>query len=316
MDDGADLVETSYMIQGLLAVRQFFISGNEKEKVLAASIDQLWREVEWNWFTKAGEDVLYWHWSPQYGWKMNLPVIGYNECLIVYILAASSPTYPIDADVYHKGWARNGGIKANTTKYGYSLNLKHSGAEEYGGPLFWAHYSYLGLDPRGLKDKYTDYWQHNKNQTLINRAWCIENPMQYKGYGSDCWGLTASYSRNGYDAHAPGKENDLGVITPSAALASFPYTPKYSMEVLKHLYFNLGNELFGEFGFYDAFSEQYNWYPKRYLAIDQGPIVIMIENYRSALVWDLFMSNPEIVKGLKILGFVIDENEKNTIYEN
>jgi hypothetical protein len=309
-DDGADLVETAYMIQGLLAVRQFFINGTYTEKSLAADIDKLWKEVEWSWFTQGGQKILYWHWSPKYGWDMNFAVQGYNECLIMYVLAASSPTYPINAEVYHQGWAKSGQITTKNAKYGHSLILKHNGAEEYGGPLFWAHYSYLGLDPRGLNDRYANYWQHNQNQTLINRQWCIENPLKYKGYGENCWGLTASYSINGYAGHAPGSNNDLGVISPTAALASFPYTPEYSMKALRYFYYHLGNKIFGEYGFYDAFSEQSNWFPKKYLAIDQGPIVVMIENYRSSLLWNLFMSSPEIHIGLAKLGFTINKNIK------
>jgi hypothetical protein len=301
-DDGADLVETSYLLQGLLAVRQYFKDGNPREKSLAAEIDKLWKEVDFKWFTQ-GKDVIYWHWSPNYNWEMNFPVEGYNECLIMYVLAASSPTHPVDAAAYHKGWARNGAINGNSTKDGYTLTLKHNGAPEYGGPLFWAHYSYLGLDPRNLTDEYANYWKENKNQTLINRQWCIENPKHYKGYGADCWGLTASYSVNFYAGHAPGMQNDLGVITPTAAISSFPYTPEYSMEALKHFYYDLGDKIWGEYGFYDAFSEQSDWYPKQYLAIDQGPEVVMIENYRSGLLWNLFMSSPEVKQGLKKLDF-------------
>jgi len=306
-DNGADIVETAYLMQGLLTVRQYFIKGSEKEKLLASEIDKLWSEVEWSWFTKGNENVLYWHWSKNYGWEMNLPVRGYNECLILYILAASSPTYPIKAVVYHDGWARKGAISANIQRYGYPLKLKHNGAEEYGGPLFWAQYSYLGLDPRFLKDKYADYWQENKNQTLINWRWCSLNTKKYAGYSEVCWGLTASYSVNGYAAHSPGEMNDLGVISPTAALSSFPYTPEQSMNALKHFYYDLGNKIWGRYGFYDAFSEQSNWYPKKYLAIDQGPIVIMIENYRTGLLWNLFMSSMDIQNGLKLLGFTSEE---------
>jgi hypothetical protein len=303
-DVGADIVETAYLMQGLLCVRQYFKDGTKEEKQLAANIDTLWREVEWSWFRQGGQDVLYWHWSPEYGWEMNVPVQGYNECLITYILAASSPTYPIPREVYTKGWAHDGNIFTNKGgAYGYQLTLRHNDAEEFGGPLFWSHYSFLGLDPRHLKDQYADYWQHNVNLTLINRAWCIENPKSYEGYGENCWGLTASYSPRFYGAHAPGKENDLGVISPTAALSSFPYTPEYSMQVLKHFYYDLGNKIWGKYGFYDAFSEEYNWYPDDYLAIDQGPAVVMIENYRSGLLWELFMSCPEVQAGLIKLGF-------------
>jgi len=300
-DDGADIVETAFLMQGLLTVRQYFKDGTEEENRLAETIDRLWREVEWRWFTK-GENVLYWHWSPDRFWEMNHAVRGYNECLILYILAASSPSFPINASVYHQGWARGGAIRGHFEKYGYVLTLRHNGAEEYGGPLFWSHYSYLGLDPRWLRDEYAVYWEENKNQALINWQWCVENPYHYKGYGTDCWGLTASYSINGYAAHAPGK-NDLGVISPTAALSSLPYTPEQSMDALRHFYYDLGEKIWGIYGFYDAFSEKADWYPEKYLAIDQGPVVVMIENYRTSLLWDLFMSCPEIQAGLEKLDF-------------
>ena len=300
-DNGGDLVESSFMLQGLLCVRQYFVNGNAEEKFLAQRIDKLWKEVEFDWY-RNGKNVLYWHWSPTYNWEMNFAVTGYNECLIMYVLAASSPTHTIPAEVYHEGWAKSGAIKATTTKYGYTLQLSHNGAPEYGGPLFWAHYSYLGLNPHGLKDKYADYWEENKNQALINHDWCVDNPKKYKGYGNNSWGLTASYSVKGYAAHAPGKE-DVGVISPTAALASMPYTPQYSMQAMRHWQNDMSDKLWGTYGFYDAFSETDNWYPKQYLAIDQGPIVVMMENYRSGLIWKLFMSCPEVKAGLKKLGF-------------
>lgn len=302
-DDGGDLVESSYLAQGLLCVREYFKNGSEEEKALANRIDALWKNIEFDWHRQNGKNVLYWHWSPDKAWKMNFPVEGYNECLIMYVLAAASPTHGIPAEVYHEGWARSGKMKNDPdhSQYGLHLDLKHNGAPQYGGPLFWSHYSFLGLDPRKLKDRYADYWQHNVNHTLINYNYCVENPKQYQGYGKDCWGLTASYSVNGYAAHSP--QEDLGVISPTAAISSLPYTPEESMRAIRHFYEDHGDRIFGEYGFYDAFSEHHNWYPKRYLAIDQGPAVVMIENYRSGLLWKLFMSAPEVQDGLKQLGF-------------
>src|SRR5690606_27099584 len=160
---------------------------------------------------------------------------------------------------------------------------------------------FLGLDPQKLKDQYADYWEHNRNHTLINRQYCIENPKGYKGYGENAWGLTASYSIKGYAAHNP--QEDHGVITPTAALSSFPYTPKKSMKALKYFYYELGDKIFGDYGFYDAYSEHHDWYPKRYLAIDQGPIVVMIENHRTGLLWELFMAAPEVAVAKTKLGF-------------
>lgn len=304
-DDGGDLVETAFLVQGMIAVQEYFKNGTEREQQLSQKMESLWLEVEWDWYTKNGaEDVLYWHWSPNHEWAMDFPLEGYNEVLITYILAAASPTHGIEADAYHKGWARNGDIRLEGhEQYGYSLDMSHNYAEQYGGPLFWAHYSFLGLDPRNLEDIYSDYWEHNRNHTLINRQWCIENPNQFEGYGENNWGLTASYSVNGYAAHSPGEDRDLGVITPTAALSSFPYTPDESMEVMENFYYNLGDRIWGKYGFYDAFSMEHNWYPQRYLAIDQGPIVVMIENHRSGLLWELFMGNEDVQRGLDKLGF-------------
>lgn len=295
-DDGADLVETSFLFEGLLCAKQYFNANNEAENEVRNKIGWLWNDVEWNWFTK-GEDVLYWHWSPNNGWAMNFPVHGFNECLIMYVLAASAEKYAINPSVYHKGWASGSFFKNGKTFYGYQLPLGF----DYGGPLFFSHYSFLGLKPKGLKDQYADYWIQNCHHTLINHAYCVANPKKFKGYGEDCWGLTASDTYNGYDAHSP--TNDHGTISPTAALSAFPYTPNFSMKALKHFYYDLGNKIWGEYGFTDAFNETKNWYATSYLAIDQGPIICMIENYRTGLLWNLFMSCPEVQKGLKKLGF-------------
>ena len=299
-DDGGDLVETAFLVQGLLTVREYFKEGSAEEKALAAKITQLWEEVEWDWY-RQGQDVLYWHWSPNNGWAMNFPVTGYNEALIMYVLAAASPTHGVPADVYHKGWARSGDIKADAEQYGYEIPLEHNGHQGSVGPLFWAHYSYLGLDPRNLEDRYADYWKHNTNHTLIHFAYSVDNPLNFKGYGENAWGLTSSYSPKGYAGHSP--KRDLGVISPTAALSSYPYTPEKSMKMIRHLYEDLGDKVWGKYGFYDAYSEEHDWYPQRYLGIDQGPIVVMIENGRSGLLWDLFMGAPEVQAGLRKLGF-------------
>ena len=296
-DNGADLVETAYMIQGLITLRQYLDDRVTAEKDLITRIDTLWHQVEWDWFTRGGQDVLYWHWSPNYLWDMNMQIRGYNETLITYVLAGSSPTHAVPASVYHKGYARDGGIINGKTFYGITLPLGY----DYGGPLFFAHYSFLGLDPRDLSDQYASYWEQNVNHTLINRAHCREDPYGYIGYSADCWGLTASDGNEGYSAHSP--TNDRGVITPTAALSSMPYTPEYSMDALRHFYYLLGNKLWGNYGFYDAFNITENWWADSFLAIDQGPIVVMIENYRTGLLWDLFMSAPEIQSGLTKLGF-------------
>ncbi len=302
-DDGGDLVETCYLLQGLLCVRQYFRDGNDEEKNLSARIDVLWREVDFDWYRNGGQNVLFWHWSPTHGWKMNFPVHGYNECLILYVLAASSPTHPIPVKVYDEGWAENGDIRKTSFYRTDTLHLRMQGGPPHGGPLFWAHYSWLGLDPHGLRDKYADYWKEDSTQAIINYKWCVDNPQHFKGYGSNNWGLTASYSVRGYAAHAPDAGNDLGVISPTAAISSLPYAPAQAMAAIRYWYDSLGDKLLGRYGFYDAFSEDAGWYPAHYLAIDQGPEVAMIENYRSGLLWRRFMSCPEIQGGLKKLGF-------------
>ena len=300
-DNGGDLVETAFLSQALICLNRYLLNGTAEEQALARRADTLWREVEWDWFTR-GENTLYWHWSPDHEWAMNMPVRGYNECLVVYVLAAASPTHSIDPEVYHQGWAQGGDICHHTVTEGdFSLQLNHG--HPNGGPLFWAHYSYLGLDPRGLNDRYADYFKECKNQTLANRAYCLRNPHGYAGYGEQCWGLTASYSIDGYFAHAPHENTDKGVIAPTAALSSLPYAPEQVLPCIRYFYEELGEKLWGTYGFYDAFSIEAGWYPQRYLAIDQGPIAVMIENYRSGLLWELFMSHPDVQRGLRKLGF-------------
>ena len=296
-DNGGDIVETSFMIQGLLTARQYFNKELPDESLLRNKINQLWNEVEWEWYTNR-QDVLTWHWSPDYEWTINHQLKGYNEALITYVLAASSPTHPIDVSVYTNGWS-SGDQFYNGQEYYDQWKIPLG--PHFGGPLFFAHYSFLGLDPRGLQDGYANYWEQNVNHTLVNRAYCLENPKQYAGYGEDSWGLTASDNHQGYSAHSP--TNDLGVITPTAAISSMPYTPDYSMQVARNFYENYEGKLWGSYGFYDAFNLTENWIASNYLAIDQGPIVVMIENHRTGLLWDLFMSCPEVQTGLIKLGF-------------
>ncbi len=296
-DNGADLVETSYLMAGLLTLRQYFDENTQDQITLRADINTMWENAEWDWFQKNGEDVLYWHWSPDKAWIMNHQIRGWNECLITYLLAAGSPSHNIPPVVYHKGWANNGGIKNNKLSYG--INLPLGGGT--GGPLFFEHYTFLGIDPRGLKDQYADYEEQTRAHTLINRAYCIANPRKFYGYSAECWGLTAGDIENGYTASSP--DNDKGVITPTAALSSIPYTPVESMDAMRYFYYKLGDRLWGPMGFYDGFSLHNIWFANSTLAIDQGPIIVMIENHRSQLIWNLLMSAPEIKTGMVSLGF-------------
>ncbi len=294
-DNGGDLVETSFLVQGLLTARQYLNSTDTVGNNLINRISTLWQTVEWDWYRKNNEQVLYWHWSPNYNWDMNFPLYGYFEEQITYVLAASSPTHSIPKSVYTNGFAKNGAIKTGNTYYGIKLPLGTP------SPLFWVQYSYLGLNPH-FTDDYVNYWEQNVNASKINYAYCVANPKKYPNYSADCWGLTASDNQVGYNAHSP--ENDLGVITPTAALSSFPYTPVESMRALKFFYYTLGDKMWGTYGFYDAFNISEAWTATSYLAIDQGPIVVMIENYRTGLLWNLFMSAPEVQAGTVKLGFV------------
>ena len=298
-DNGADLVETSYMMEGLLCARQYFNTADANEVNLRANINSLWNGVEWNWFRQGGQNVLYWHWSPDKGFIINAQIKGWNEALIVYALAASSPTDSIPRVVYDNGWASNGGERNGASFYGIQLPLGPS----YGGPLFFAHYSFLGINPNSLTDTYANYWNQNVAHSLINYNYCVADPGGYFGYSSSCWGLTASDDNiTGYAAHAP-YQNDDGVITPTAAISSIPYTPTQSLNALRFFYYKLGDKIWGQYGFMDAFNLSSLWYSNTYLAIDQGPQIVMIENYRSGLLWNLFMSCPEIKKGMKQIGF-------------
>jgi len=295
-DNGADLVETSFLMQGLLTARQFFDGGGD-ETTLRNDINTIWNGVEWDWFRNGDQQVLYWHWSPDYEWQMNHPIRGWNECLITYVLAASSSTHAIPKSVYDNGWAQNGAMANNADYLGINLPL----GPAYGGPLFFSHYSFLGINPHDLQDAYANYWTQNVAHAKINYAYCVNNPEEHAGYSESVWGLTASDNNTGYSAHSP--ENDLGVISPTAALSSFPYTPQESMRALEFFYYKLGDKIFKEYGFVDAFNLNVPWFASSFLAIDQGPIIVMIENHRSGLLWDLFMSCPEVKTGMTNLGF-------------
>ncbi len=295
-DDGADLVETTLLFQGLICVREYFNGATPGEQRLRNQVNQLLCQAQWNWFTRGGQE-LYWHWSPTYGWAKNNPMTGWNECLLPFILAAGSTTYGIDPQVYHGGFARGPCFRNDRHYHGLALPL----GPAFGGPLFFAHYSFCGLDPRGLADRYADYWHQNVQHVRINHQHCVINPHGHKGYGPDCWGLTASHGPYGYVAHSP--DRDLGVITPSAALASLPYLPEKALCALRGFLTRPRNRIWGRFGFIDAFCDNRNWYSKTYLAVDQGPIIAMIENHRTGLFWKLFMKAPEVRSGLAALGF-------------
>jgi len=306
-DNGGDLVETAFLAQGLICLKEYFKdSKNEKEIEISQLADQLWKEIDFNFYTR-GENVLYWHWSPNYEWKINFPLKGFDETMITYVIAAASPNYSINSEVYYKGWTRNGDIKSNDSAYGVPLIVKHNGADKNVGPLFWAQYSFIGLNPNNLIDGIgIDYGKVVKNQAKIHYIYNQQKTESFKKYEKNMWGLTASYTFNpdgteGYTAHSP--LNDNNVITPTAALSSFPYTPKESMDFLKFIYEKQNKSLIGVAGPYDAVDVKNDRVITKYLAIDQGTITPMIENYRSGLLWKLFMQNEDVQRGLDKLKF-------------
>ena len=300
-DNAGDLVETSFLMEGLLTARQYFNANNDAERSLGRRISHLWETVEWDWYRKSPQgDALYWHWSPAWSWFINHRIDGFNEAMIIYLLAIASPTHGVPASLYYSGWASpGGGSYANGKTY---FDIKLDVGFDTGGPLFFTHYSYMGFDPHALTDRYTNYFDNNRNLALINRAYCIENPGRHKGYGPDDWGLTASDGPSGYVAHAPDANDDDGTMTPTGALASFPYTPEASMAAFKHFYRDLGDRLWGVYGPRDAFNLDQNWFAPIYMGLNQAPIAVMVENYRTGLIWKLFMSNPEIRPMLDRIG--------------
>jgi hypothetical protein len=313
-DNGGDLVETSFLVQGLLAARQYFHGQNEQEQALYRHISQLWETVEWDWYREnAQSQNLYWHWSPTWSWQIHHPLIGFNEAMIPYLLGIASPTHAVPASFYYTGWARQdqrgidyrsgwGGTHDGdhygngNTYYGIKLDV----GVGTGGPLFFTHYSFMGMDPHSLDDSFTkSYFENNRNIARINLAYSLANPKHQEGYGANAWGLTASDGPWGYVPQAPDSAHDTGTLTPTGALASFPYTPEASMAAFKHYYRDLGAQMWDIYGPRDAIHPGQNWVSPIYMGLNQAPIVVMIENYRTGLVWKSFMSNPEIPKMLE-----------------
>lgn len=323
-DNGGDLVETSFLMQGLLAARQYFKGSSAAEQGVYQRITHLWETVEWDWYRRnPTNEALLWHWSPQWSWFIDHRLTGFNETMITYLLAIASPTHGVPAELYYSGWAGqseaavayragwSGSNEGDRYANGHSyFGIKLDVGVGTGGPLFFTQYSFLGFDPRGIRDRYTDYFNNNRNLALIDRAYCESNPGRFQGYGANDWGLTASDDQLGYSAHAPDRATDNGTITPTAALASFPYTPEASMAALKFFYRQLGDRLWGVYGPHDAFNLGRNWFSPVYMGLDQAPIVVMVENYRTGLVWKMFMANPEVQPMLAKIGFQPDTAAK------
>ena len=293
-DDGADLVETSFMMEGLLAARQYFKNDGPSGRELYDRITRLWEGVDWNWFRATPKrDALYWHWSPDYSFYIANRLTGWNEVMITYLEAIASPTHPIPASDYYSGWTGEavGNHYANGKSY-YGITLPVGGGT--GGPLFFTDYSFMGFDPHMFHDRFTNYFDQNRSQALINQAYCIHDPNHWKGYGADTWGLTAVDGPQGYVPYEPTADLDDGTIAPTGAVSAMPYTPQASMSALLHFYRDLGAQVWSIYGFRDAFNLQENWYSGITMGLNQAPMAVMIENYRTGLIWKMFMANPEI----------------------
>jgi hypothetical protein len=311
-DNGGDLVETSFLMQGLITARAYFNKTGAKEKEIRDKITKIWQDVEWSWYRRYPQNkYLFWHWSPDNEWIINHQLIGWNETMVTYLMAIASPSHGIPSAMYYSGWAsqdtiaqqyrsawgqtKDGSMYTNgNTYYGIKLDVGVSN----GGPLFFVQYAYLGFDPHLINDAYTNYFNNNKNIALINQRYCIENPGGYLGYSDSCWGLTASDGPFGYSASEPVVHIDNGKVAPTGAISSFAYTPQESMKALKNYYFNYGKFLWGEYGFRDAFNLNQNWCSEIYMGLNQAPMTVMIENYRTGLLWKLFMSDPEIKQAI------------------
>lgn len=307
-DNGADLVETAFLTEGLLSARQYFKGSSPEEKELYQRITNLWKGIDWAWFRRTPDgDYLFWHWSPEYSWHINHRLTGWNEVMITYLLAVASPTHPIPGKLYYTGWASDHYFDPHTYE-GIELKV----GQGSGGPLFFTHYSYMGFDSH-MSDRFTDYFNQNRAMARINRAYCIKDPGHYKGYGANDWGITAVDGPDGYVPYEPNLKLDDGTIAPTGAISSFPYTPEASMDALKFFYRQLGDRLWGVYGFRDAFNLQEDWFSRIYMGLNQAPMTVMIENYRSGLIWKNFMANPEIAPMMERIGLKPDAAEKRLL---
>jgi hypothetical protein len=292
-DDGSDLVETAYLAEGLLEAREYYTASNDVETDVRNLADRLWREIDWSWHVHDDGQSAYllWHWSPNYQFEKNHHITGFNECQIAYILALASPTHPIPQKCYWTGWA---GPDYSMPRDDFGIHVQIGRSMRM--PMFFCHYSYLGLDPHALPFGGQTYFDQFRELCKVQVAYAKTQSNIYKGYGP-LWGLTACKGPDGYKAFAPGRDN--GTIAPTAALSSMPYDPQDSLSCLEELELHYREKLWGRFGFADSFNLSRDWVSTDYLGIDVGPIAPMIENYRTGLCWKTFMKAPEIAVALR-----------------
>lgn len=304
-DDGADIVETSFLMEGLLSARGYFNRDTPQEQELRERITGLWRGVEWDWFNATpAHDGLYWHWSPDFGFHTKNRLAGWNETMMPYLLGIASPTHPLAPELYYTGWCAEGEPARHFGQPSVQEGIRLTVADPHGetGPLFFTHYSFMGFDPH-VRDKYADYFDNNRNITQVMQKYALENPHHFVGYGANAWGMSAVTGPHGYRAFHPPSTDD-GTLAPTAAAGAYAYTPEASLAALKHFYRDLGAALWDVYGFRNAFNETEDWYATGEIALNQAPQTVMIENGRTGLIWKSFMSNPEILAMQKKIGLV------------
>lgn len=306
-------IDTGLLMAGILSCMTYFDHDNEVEAKIRKISDAIFRRVEWDWMMK-DNGVMSMGWHPEKGF-IDSEWAGYNEAMVLLIMAMGSPTHPIADDAWTK-WCQS---YETDTFYGYK-NIQFD-------PLFGHQYSHIWIDFRGIRDSVMqnldmDYFENSRRATLSNRAYCIANPGKWKGYSSDCWGLTAcdgpgnrtemegGIERKYFDYRARGACSiqivDDGTIAPTAAGGSYPFTPAESEACLEYMWNTYYPDLIGEFGFKDAFNltgKAGPWFDIDYLGIDQGPIILQMENHDSGLIWNIMKKNPYIRKGLERAGF-------------
>lgn len=306
-------IDSGLLFAGILACQSYFDKDQAIENEIRSLADSLFLRAEWDWAMN-NQDVMSMGWKPESGfieasWK------GYNEAMILLIMAMGSPTHPIPDDSW-ENWTKTYEWESF---YGYEhLNF---------GPLFGHQYSHMFIDFRGIQDAYMqekqiDYFENSRRATLANRAYCMDNPSDFKGYGENFWGLTAcdgpantklmlqnrerifkTYNARGA---AHGYIEDDGTITPTAAGGSIPFTPDESIATLFAMKEKFGERLYQEYGFKDAYNLTFaeeGWFNPDYIGIDQGPILIMLENHETELIWNLMKKNQYIINGLQKAGF-------------
>jgi hypothetical protein len=290
-------IDTALLLSGILYCKQYFNGTNSNETSIRMMSDSIFNRVNWTWMAQGSQKVAM-GWQPTTGFSGFGNWIGYDEGMILYLLGMGTATNPLPASAW--SYWTSGYIWA--TYYGQSFVPFP--------PLFGHEYSHCWIDFRHTADAYMNsqsstYFENSRRAALAQQSYCIANPLGWVGYDSNVWGLTASDGPSGYTARgAPPALNDDGTIAPTAAGGAMAFAPDISLPTLQYLYTNGKNALWTAYGFIDAFNQSVSWYDNAELGIDQGPIVIMIENYRTQRPWRLFMQNAEIQRGLQQAGFV------------